>query len=47
LALIEPWLRKHLAALDEAVTRRFVQVVIGVFEQRPLLEAMPSICTLL
>jgi hypothetical protein len=37
LALIDPWLRAHLPALDEAVTRRFVQLVTGIFEQRSLL----------
>jgi pimeloyl-ACP methyl ester carboxylesterase len=37
LALIDPWLRAHLPALDAAVTRRFVQLVTGSFEQRSLL----------
>jgi hypothetical protein len=37
LALIDPWLRAHLPALDAAVTRRFVQLVTGIFEQRSLL----------
>jgi hypothetical protein len=35
-ALDDPWLRAHLPALDAAVTRRFVQLVIGIFEQRRL-----------
>jgi hypothetical protein len=33
LALIDPWLRAHLPALDAAVTRRFVKLVTGIFEQ--------------
>src|SRR3954468_8579020 len=37
LALIDPWLRAHLPILDEAVTRRFIQLVTGIFEQRSLL----------
>jgi hypothetical protein len=37
LALIDPWLRAHLPTLDEAVTRRFIQLVTGIFEQRSLL----------
>jgi hypothetical protein len=37
LALIDPWLRAHLPHLDAAVTRRFVQLVTGIFEQRSLL----------
>jgi len=37
LALIDPWLRAHLPALDAAVTRRFVQLVTVIFEQRSLL----------
>jgi hypothetical protein len=37
LALIDPWLRAHLPTLDEAVTRRFVQLVTAIFEQRSLL----------
>jgi hypothetical protein len=37
LALLEPWLRTHLPTLDEAVTRRFIQLVTGIFEQRSLL----------
>lgn len=37
LAVIEPWLRKHLPDLDEAVTRRFIQIVTGIFEQRSLI----------
>jgi hypothetical protein len=37
LALIEPWLRVHLPALPEAVARRFIQLVSGIFEQRSLL----------
>jgi hypothetical protein len=37
LALIDPWLRAHLPPLDEAVTRRFIQLVTGIFEQRSLL----------
>ena len=36
-ALIDPWLRTHLPNLDAAVTRRFVQLVTGIFEQRSLL----------
>lgn len=37
LALIDPWLRAHLPALDAAVTRRFIQLVTGIFEERSLL----------
>lgn len=37
LALIDPWLRAHLPHLDAAVTRRFIQLVTGIFEQRSLL----------
>jgi hypothetical protein len=37
LALIDPWLRAHLPALDAAVTRRVAQLVTGIFEQRSLL----------
>ena len=37
LALIDPWLRAHLPNLDAAVTRRFVQLVTGIFEERSLL----------
>lgn len=37
LALIDPWLRAHLPVLDEAVSRRFIQLVTGIFEQRSLL----------
>ena len=37
LALIDPWLRAHLPNLDAAVTRRFIQLVTGIFEQRSLL----------
>jgi hypothetical protein len=37
LALIEPWLRGYLPSLDEAVTRRFIQLVTALFEQRSLL----------
>jgi hypothetical protein len=37
LALIDPWLRAHLAALDAALTRRFVQLATGILEQRSLL----------
>jgi hypothetical protein len=37
LALIDPWLRAHLPNLDATVTRRFVQLVTGIFEQRSLL----------
>jgi hypothetical protein len=37
LALIDPWLRAHLPTLDETVTRRFIQLVSGIFEQRSLL----------
>jgi hypothetical protein len=37
LALIDPWLRAHLPNLDEAVTRRFIQLVTGIFEERSLL----------
>ena len=36
-ALIEPWLSAHLPTLDEAVTRRFVQLVTGIFEEHSLL----------
>jgi hypothetical protein len=36
-ALIEPWLRGYLPSLDEAVTRRFIQLVTALFEQRSLL----------
>jgi len=35
--LIDPWLRAHLPTLDAAVTRRFIQLVTGIFEQRSLL----------
>jgi hypothetical protein len=37
LALLDPWLRTHLPTLDEAVTRRFIHLVAGIFEQRSLL----------
>ena len=37
LALLDPWLRAHLPSLDEAVVRRFSQLVAGIFEQRSLL----------
>jgi hypothetical protein len=37
LALLEPWLRAHLPTLNEAVTRRFIQLVTAIFEQRSLL----------
>ena len=37
LALIDPWLRDHLPTLNEAVTRRFVQLVTAIFEERSLL----------
>src|SRR4051812_36175148 len=37
LALLDPWLRAHLPLLDETVTRRFLQLVTGIFEQRSLL----------
>jgi hypothetical protein len=37
LALIDPWLRAHLPNLDEALTRRFIQLVTGIFEERSLL----------
>lgn len=37
LALLDPWLRAHLPTLDEAVTRRFIQLVTGIFEKRSLL----------
>jgi hypothetical protein len=37
VALIDPWLRSHLPALDDAVVRRFSQLVTGIFEQRSLL----------
>lgn len=37
LALLDPWLRQHLPALNEAVCRRFIQLVTGIFEQRSLL----------
>jgi hypothetical protein len=36
-ALLDPWLRAHLPALDEPVARRFIQLVTGIFEQRSLL----------
>lgn len=36
-ALLDPWLRTHLPALDQAVARRFIQLVTGIFEQRSLL----------
>src|SRR3954453_7542422 len=36
-ALIEPWLRTHLPSLNETVTRRFIQLVTGIFEERSLL----------
>jgi hypothetical protein len=37
LALIDPWLRAHLPNLDAAVTRRLIQLVTDIFEQRSLL----------
>lgn len=37
LALLDPWLRTHLPTLNEAVTRRFIQLVTAIFEQRSLL----------
>jgi len=37
LAVIDPWLRAHLPALDAAVTRRCIQLVTAIFEQRSLL----------
>jgi hypothetical protein len=37
LALIDPWLRAHLPTLDEAVIRRFIQLVTGIVEERSLL----------
>src|SRR6266404_1183976 len=37
LTLLDPWLRAHLPTLDAAVTRRFIQLVTGIFEQRSLL----------
>ena len=37
MRFLDPWLRAHLPALDAAVTRRFVQLVTGIFEQRSLL----------
>ena len=37
LAVIDPWLRAHLPKRDPAVTRRFIQLVTGIFEQRSLL----------
>jgi hypothetical protein len=37
VALIDPWLRAHLPTLDDAVVRRFSQLVTGIFEQRSLL----------
>ena len=37
LVLLDPWLRTHLPTLDEAVARRFVQLVTAIFEQRSLL----------
>jgi hypothetical protein len=37
LALIDPWLRANLPNLDEALTRRFIQLVTGIFEERSLL----------
>ena len=37
LALIDPWLRAHLPTLDATVTRRFIQLVTGIFEERSLL----------
>src|SRR6478609_9083363 len=41
LALIDPWLRAHLPTLDAAITRRFIQLVTGIFEERsPILETI-------
>src|SRR3712207_738096 len=37
LALLDRCLRTHLPTRDEAVTRRFIQLVTGIFEQRSLL----------
>ena len=37
LALLDPWLRKHLPDLHETARRRFIQLVSGIFEQRSLL----------
>jgi hypothetical protein len=37
LALLDPWLRAHLPTLEEAVTRRFIQLVTAIFEKRSLL----------
>jgi Transposase DDE domain len=37
LALLDPWLRRHLPTLDPAVTRRLIQLVTGIFEQQSLL----------
>jgi hypothetical protein len=46
LALIDPCLRAHLPTLDAAVTRRFIQLVTGIFEERSLvLEAIAESST--
>jgi hypothetical protein len=42
LALLGPWLRAHLPRLDNAVVRRFSQLVTGIFEQRSLLNEGPA-----
>ena len=35
--LLEPWIRRHLAATNETVLRRFIQLTTGIFEQRSVL----------
>ena len=37
LALLDPWLRRHLPPLKPALTRRIIQLVTGIFEQQSLL----------
>jgi len=37
LALVEPWLRKHLPRMDAAATSRLIQLAAGIFEKRSVL----------
>src|SRR5262245_5033928 len=37
LQLMDPWMRKHLPAMDEGAKRRVIQLAAGIFEKRSVL----------